>query len=214
VKIAVLGGSFNPPHVAHLILADAVCKELGYDKILFIPTFLPPHKEMSGAASAKDRLAMVKKLVKHDKRFLAESCEIDRKGLSYTWDTICYLEKKYAGRLTGKIGLIMGDDLAADYGKWNHAAEMAEKCQLILASRPEEKEDEKFCNKPVGAYAEKTPETHISHFPHVKVANPQIILSSTDIRSRIGKGLSWRYLVSDDVFYYIVKRKLYGFRSV
>lgn len=215
MKIAVLGGSFNPQHVAHLILADAVCRELGYDKILFVPAFLPPHKEMaSGAASAKDRLQMVRQLVKGDKRFVCEICEIDRGGISYTWDTICYLEKKYRRQLSGKIGLIMGDDLAADFGKWSHARELSEKCQLILATRPEEKEEGDFSNRPLGSYALDTPETHICHFPHVTVDNPQIVLSSTDIRARIARDLSWRYLVSDGVFRYIVKRKLYGFHSV
>lgn len=215
MKIAVLGGSFNPPHIAHLILADAVCRELGYDKILFLPAFLPPHKEMAdGTASAKDRLRMVQLLVKNDKRFVCESCEIDRGGISYTWDTVCYLEKKYARQLSDKIGLIMGNDLAADFGKWSHARELSQKCDLILAVRKEQKEEEEFSNRPLGSYGENTPETHICHFPHVTVDNPQIVLSSTDIRARIARDLSWRYLVSDGVFHYIVKRKLYGFHSV
>ena len=93
MKIAVLGGSFNPVHIGHLVLADCVCQELGYDKVLFVPCFLPPHKEMADAAPAEQRLKMVELAVKSDSRFEAEGYEIRKKGISYTWDTVCSLEK-------------------------------------------------------------------------------------------------------------------------
>lgn len=213
MKIAILGGSFNPPHIAHLVLADSVCTELGYDKVLFVPVFQPSHKEMAHAVSAADRLAMTQALVAADSRFECEPCEIERGGISYTYDTVRYLQQKYADVLTAKIGVIMGDDLAHNYGKWEHAAELADIADLILASRPKEACDAAFTNTPKGAYAQEDESADIKHFPHLTLTNPQLVLSSTDIRARIAQGKSWRYLVSEGVFHYIEARKLYGCRT-
>ncbi len=219
MKIAILGGSFNPIHIGHLILADSVCRGLGYDKILFVPTFIPPHKFMAEDAGSKERLEMVRSALKTDGRFEAESCEIDRKGVSYTWDTVCFLEEKYKSVLTGKIGVIFGDDLISDYDKWNHAEELAKKADLILACRPEnfypEKENIKFGNSPTEKYG-KNPMKGVFRenfpYPHKIVENPRIAVSSTEIRRKIAEGGAWRYLVSDGVFEYIKSKKLYGFR--
>lgn len=214
MKIAMLGGSFNPVHIGHLILADSVCKNLGYDKILFVPTATPPHKEMSCDVAASERLEMVRLAVKGDCRFEAEGCEIERGGISYTWDTVCFLEKKYASVLTGKIGLIMGEDLIADYDKWYRAEELAQKADLILACRPEDTDlKAEFSNSPFGAFG-KNPRVGVNRenfpYPHKIVQNPRIELSSSEIRQKIAEDGAWRYLVSPPVFEYIIKRNLYA----
>ncbi len=215
MKIAVLGGSYNPVHLGHLILADCVCKELGYDKVLFVPVYNPPHKEMADAASPEDRLAMVRKAVEGDNRFEAEDFEIRKQGISYTWDTICALEDKYKGRLTDKIGLIMGQDLAVHFNLWKNADLLAEKCQLILAVRPDSYvKSTGSINKAVGGYEEEisfNPENFKCNY--IKVFNPEMAISSSDIRDRIKDGRAFRYLVSDGVFNYIRDRKLYGFKN-
>lgn len=228
MKIAILGGSFNPIHKGHLVLADAVCKEFGYDRILFVLALTPPHKEMAEAASAADRLAMVQAAVAADPRFEAEPCEIERGGISYTYDTVLYLQKKYETQLAGKIGVILGTDLFADYDKWNHARELSESADLILARRPvsalgtdavpDGKNDCKntaVSNHPVGPYDH--PQTVISEnefaFPHKTLLNTELDISSTDIRNRIKQGAEWRSLVPDAVFHYIVERSLYGYRT-
>ncbi|MBQ0052346.1 MAG: nicotinate (nicotinamide) nucleotide adenylyltransferase [Treponema sp.] len=218
MKIAILGGSYNPIHIGHLILADTVCKSLGYDKVLFIPTFIPPHKLMSDTVDAKHRLGMVQAAVKNDDRFIAESCEIDRGGVSYTWDTICFLEEKYKDQLTDKIGLIFGEDLMPDYDKWEKAKELAEKADLIIACRDSDDEENKnFCNLPTEKYG-KNPMKNVTRenfpFPHKTVQNPRISVSSTEIRRKIAEGGAWRYLVSDGVFEYIKNGGLYGFSEV
>ena len=253
MKIAVLGGSFNPIHVGHLALADDVCKTLGYDKVLFIPALNPPHKEMNDAASAKDRLGMVQAACEDDDRFEAEGCELERGGVSYTYDTICYLEEKYRGQLEGKIGLIMGSDLLEKFHFWHRAEELAEKCDLILARRPEVQENDQFSNKAIGAFAmnheatsssgsadtRTAPETSSSVSPAIDrfaagntglaeptyhpledplfehaliIENPLLSISSTDIRSRIAEGKSFKYLVPSAVFKYISNGKLYGYK--
>ena len=217
MKIAVLGGSFNPIHIGHLILADSVCRDLGYEKILFIPAFKPPHKEMAEEVPSEERFAMVKAADKGDSRFEAEDCEIKRGGISYTWDTVCFLEEKYKSVLTGKIGLIFGEDLIPDYDKWDHASELAEKADLILAVRPESEEKKQFQNKPTGEYG-KNPMSGISRknfpYPHKIVENPEIKLSSSEIRMKIAENGAWRYLVPPAVFEYIENGNLYGFRNI
>lgn len=214
MKIAILGGSFNPIHIGHLILADSVCASLGYDKVLFVPTFRPPHKEMAEEVSSESRLEMVRAAVKDDPRFEVEPCEIERGGISYTWDTVCFLEEKYKSILEGKIGVVFGEDLISDYDKWEHSAELAEKADLILALRPKsKKEKKKFENAPTEKYG-KNP-MHVTRetfpYPHKTVENPKIELSSSEIRRKIAENGAWRYLVSEGVFEYILERKLYGF---
>lgn len=214
MKIAMLGGSFNPIHIGHLILADSVCKNLGYDKILFVPTANPPHKELSCDIAASDRFEMTRLAVLDDERFEAEGCEIERGGVSYTYDTICFLEQKYASVLTGKIGLVMGEDLIADYDKWYRAPELAQKADLILAVRPKDSElKAEFQNSPTEKYGKK-PMQGVNRenfpFPHKIVENPRIELSSSEIRQKIAEDGTWRYLVSERVFEYIIERNLYA----
>lgn len=214
MKIAMLGGSFNPIHIGHLILADSVCKNLGYDKILFVPTATPPHKELSCDVATSDRFEMTRLAVLGDERFEAEGCEIERGGVSYTYDTICFLEQKYASVLTGKIGLVMGEDLIADYDKWYRAPELAQKADLILAVRPKDSElKAEFQNSPTEKYGKK-PMQGVNRenfpFPHKIVENPRIELSSSEIRQKIAEDGAWRYLVSERVFEYIIERNLYA----
>ena len=214
MKIAMLGGSFNPIHIGHLILADSVCKNLGYDKILFVPTANPPHKELSCDVATSDRFEMTRLAVLDDERFEAEGCEIERGGVSYTYDTICFLEQKYASVLTGKIGLVMGEDLIADYDKWYRAPELAQKADLILAVRPKDSElKAEFQNSPTEKYGKK-PMQGVNRenfpFPHKIVENPRIELSSSEIRQKIAEDGAWRYLVSERVFEYIIERNLYA----
>ena len=211
MKIAILGGSFNPPHIGHLILADTVCTQLGYDKVLFVPVYNPPHKELRHAASPAHRLAMVGAMAAEDSRFAAESCEIDRAGVSYTYDTVCYLEEKYKDVLTDKIGVIMGQDLAQDFGKWENAEKLAQKARLILALRPTEIRNKAFENKAKGAYSHHESEYSIDNYPHVMLTNPEVAISSTDIRARVVHGDAWQYLVSRGVYNYIREQKLYGY---
>lgn len=209
MKLAVLGGSFNPVHIGHLILADCVSKQLGYDKIAFVPAYDPPHKYLSMEVSAQDRLKMVELATEDDERFFAEDFEINQKGVSYTWDTISYLEKKYSGLLSDKIGLIAGMDLIPDFHKWKNARLLAEKCRLIVAVRNEKETGYENAAKGEFAVKEKDFSLETFQFPFVTVDNPFFPLSSSQIRQRIHNDEAWRYLVGEKVFEYIKERNLY-----
>ena len=227
MKIAVLGGSFNPIHIGHLALADSVCVDKGYDKVIFIPTFIAPHKNFSDIenVTTEDRLNMVRLACESDSRFLVDSCEIDRGGTSYTFDTICFLEQKYKDVLDEKIGLIMGDDLLPGFHLWHKAEEIAKKCTLILAKRPQgEKTDVKSMHENTakgdyGKVAHATVDENGKVIFDVKseplfsnavfLSNPELKLSSTDIRNRIACHKAFKYLVPDSVFKYIIESNIY-----
>lgn len=190
MKLAIFGGTFNPVHTGHLALVDDVRNTLGYDLILLVPANIPPHKDVAGGASAADRLAMLR-LATDGVSFLGvEECELARGGLSFTIDTLGYLEEKYAGKIEGKIGLIIGQDLVAGFQTWKNAAGIAEKADIIVAKRPLS-----------GAEA--------FMYPYTPLENPLLSISSSEIRDRIGSAKSWRYLVPDPVYRYIVEHHLY-----
>ncbi len=221
MKIAILGGSFNPIHIGHLSLADEVCVSLGYDKVLFVPTFIPPHKEMGEAASAEARAKMVELACSKDSRFDLEDCEIKRGGVSYTYDTICFIEEKY--KTSEKIGLIIGSDLFQTFYLWKNAESLSKKCNLILASRPfdeEKNEDilfETSMNRAKGDYqkakfdGKKEFDIKSEHlFKNATVLKNKIVnVSSTEIRKRIRYGQKFNHLVPSKVFEYIIQGNLY-----
>ncbi len=225
MKIAILGGTFNPVHTGHVLLARSVCDTFGYDKILFVPSFMPPHKIVTESVSVEDRLNMLALACEEDSRFEVEKCEIERGGISYTWDTVCYIEEKYSAVLEGKLGLIIGQDLSAEFSKWKNAGQLAEKTDLILSHRPNEDnvfeaEVQKdgfssFENKHRGDFSgEFATEEMLKEFPypHRILYNPLFKVSSTDIRALAAAGKDFSGLVPEKVYCYIRNRKLYGYR--
>ena len=217
MRIALLGGSFNPLHIGHAMLAETVVTEFGYDLVLFVPAFIPPHKEMNGAVSAEDRLNMIKTFCCDEKRFIAEDCEVIRGGISYTYDTLTYIIEKYKDRIDGKPAFIMGQENAGEFDKWFHAKEIAQVADLIIAHRhPDNNNIDTctFCNKPSGAYtgAFVSDDTNFQ-YPHLMLANPLLPVSSSEIRARIAQKKSWRYLVPGPVFEYIISHQLYGYKN-
>lgn len=251
MKLALLGGSFNPLHIGHCMLAETVARELGYDRILFVPVYNPPHKEMNNAVSAEDRLKMVEafcasSVVREDEGFcqvenlssncgeiagtnctgkgsqifFAEDCEIRRKGVSYTYDTIQYVIEKYGNELEGKPAFILGQESAAQFYKWHRAEEIAKLCDLIIARRHPDNNGvdvKAFENKSLGSYTIEFVGDDFEKdfkYPHIMLSNPILPVSSTEIRSRIAGKKAFRYLVPEAVFHYIIENKLYGFQGL
>ena len=209
MKLAVLGGSFNPVHKGHLFLAKQAADEYGYERVLFIPAREPPHKNLASGASDADRLKMLKNALNEygDNRFFIDDCELKRSGPSYTIDTVYDLEARYAGTLDGKIGLIIGSDLTADFSKWKNADLLAEKTDILLGRRP------LSCGGTADFYSVGEPYNAGKTFPwpHFQLHNEFYAVSSDAIRRMTAEKKEWKHLVPASVYGYIVERKLYGF---
>ncbi|GMO59692.1 MAG: nicotinate (nicotinamide) nucleotide adenylyltransferase [Treponemataceae bacterium] len=192
-KIALLGGTFNPIHIGHLFLADEVKTRLGYDKVLFVPVWRNPFKDIPDGAANRDRIEMLEAATKENPAFDVELCEIERESVSYTSDTIAFLQKKYASVLAGKLALVIGDDLVHDFAKWHNVEFITENTDIVLANR-------------TSASGEK-------HFPyaHISLDNAVLPVSSSGLRTRIKENAAWQYLVPYPVAQYIKEHKLYDF---
>ena len=208
MKLAVLGGSFNPVHIGHLYLADAVLTGLGYDRIVLVPAFQSPFKLDADAASPKDRMDMLAASIPGDPRLTIDDCEIKREGVSYTIDTLKDIINRY--RPDGRPGLILGDDLASTFYKWRNPGEIAELAEIIIARRLSGNEADPA---PEAACSGETVASGTGSFPYPfkALANEIVDVSSRLVREKISRGDAWRYLVPQGVRCIIEDRKLYGF---
>jgi nicotinate-nucleotide adenylyltransferase len=192
MKLAILGGSFNPVHIGHLFLADTALAALGYDRIILVPAHTSPFKPGALSASPKDRLDMLIASIPADSRLTIDDCEIRREGVSFTIDTLKDIIERY--RPEGKPGLILGDDLAGDFYKWRSAGEIAALADIIIAHR---------------LSAENIP----FPYPYKQLDNEILELSSGNLRDRIAKGQAWAYLVPQGAQFIIRDRGLYGLQQ-
>lgn len=189
--IGMFGGTFDPIHTAHLILAERACDELELDAVLFVPALIPPHK-INGRkiASAQHRVAMVERAIASNPRFLLTTHEIDRGGVSFTVDTLEYLR----GLLPdAALTLLIGGDSARDFHTWRMPDRIAALASIAVWARPDA----------------ELPEEVIPGVGYGRIAAPLLEISSTDIRERAGRGASIRYLTLDSVVDYIETYALY-----
>ena len=195
MRLAVLGGSYNPIHIGHLMLADAVALRYGYDTVAFVPAFLSPFKDGHSGCTAEDRLAMVNLAIADNPAFYCEPCEIQRQGVSYTIDTLKFLKKKFP-QCEGKIGLIIGEDLLEGFAGWSEAEYIPDYADIIVGNR--------IIDRYSTAQASSA-----GKVPHLRVDNALLPVSSSGIRAAIKEKKSWRYLVPSAVYSYIKEHKLY-----
>lgn len=225
MKLAVFGGSFNPPHIGHLALADAVRIGFRYDKIAFVPAFISPFKIQHEINFPQDRIEMLNLAISDNPYFYLEDYEIKKGGVSFSVDTINYLYGKFSGedlpedkKLEGKIGLILGGDAAADFPKWKKAEEIAAKVEIITVSRQEPVffAGENFSADNAGSISGVSESLNFRKllknagfsYKELSAAIPPV--SSTQIRRAAGTGQSWRYSVPCAVYSYILENSLYG----
>lgn len=189
---AILGGTFNPVHIGHLCLAEAVRTELGYGLVILVPASIPVHKDRGPVIPGEHRLAMLRLAVAGSDGVVVDDGELVRGGPSWTIDTVRELVPRYG--ITGRPGLVIGDDLAAGFDTWKDAERLAATVDLILARRTAERH-EPFA------------------WPHREVMNPLITISSSDLRRRIAEGRSIRFLTPEPVVAYIAAHGLYAGRE-
>lgn len=192
MRIGVLGGSYNPPHIGHLLIASDAFEALSLDRLLIVPAHLNPLKGFdSSAPSPAQRLEMVQRAFGSDPRFEVTSMEIDRGGLSYTVDTLETLSAKSPG---AELILLLGMDSFQSFGQWKHPERIRELAKLAVITR-----GDSSVSMPEGV----TP-----------VTTRRIDVSSSEIRARLAAGMSIKGFVAESVESFIAAAKLYASPAV
>lgn len=196
-SIGIMGGTFNPIHMGHLIAAQEVLNEMNIDRIIFIPTGDPPHKNKVEVIPATDRYEMVKLAVKSNEEFEVSNIEIKRAGKTYSYDTLKELHNIYYGT---QFYFIIGFDTLKEIDTWKNIDDVCRMTNFIVVNRGNN-------SKEIIEEIKIKEEKYKCKFILVKI--PDIEISSTDIRNRIKKNKSIKYLVTDEVEEYIKKKGLY-----
>lgn len=195
MKVCIFGGTFNPVHNGHLIMAQAALEKFGLDRVVFIPCHLPPHKGSEEVVSSEDRLNMVRLAISGNSKFAVSDMEIKRGGRSYSIDTVKALRKKHGD---GDLFFLIGADMLKDFDSWVDAAELLKLCSFIVVERPGLGLAGIVKGlRSRGRYFRRT----VSEFP--------VGISSTEIRKRVKAGKTIRYLVPAAVEKYISRKGLY-----
>lgn len=199
-RLGILGGTFDPPHNAHLILAQHAYEELDLTRVLFVPVGVPPHKNTT-RTSVADRVAMLKMVINDNPHFEMSRVEIDRPGPHYTIDTVRIIQEQNPD---AELFFIMGGDTFRDLPNWDRPQEMFATCKLAVA----------VMRRPSQDGSDLRAQMHETVIPgledHTIILNsPLIEISSTDIVERLAQGKSARYLVPEPVLRYIDAHDLY-----
>ena len=194
-SVGILGGSFDPVHYGHLIMAEHAMDQLDLDSIIFAPAGAPPHKPGEVEASAEDRFAMVRAAVSSRPGFVCSTMDMEPGEPSYTWKLLERAHWEYNG---ANLTFIMGGDSLKDFGGWARPDRILELARIAVVARP-------------GAEVTSTDISAVAGLDDRIdwVETPMCDISSTDLRTRIAAGRSIRYLVPDTVHDYIASRSLY-----
>jgi len=188
--VGILGGTFNPIHLGHLVIAEQVYEQLCLDKVLFLPDKIPPHRGVEKTIpniTSDDRIQMIKLAIADNMHFDLDLTDVKRGGVSYTYETIKLL-KQY--NPDTEYYFIVGGDMVENLPKWSHIEELVQMVHFVGV-----------CRK---GFEKK------SNYPILWVNTPELEISSSMIRRRVNRGQSIKYLVPDDVAWYIKDRGLYN----
>lgn len=191
--IGIMGGTFDPIHLGHLVAAECARETASLDEVWFMPAYVPPHKPHRPVASPVQRLAMVKLAIEGNPYFQVCAWEMKRSRISYTLDTITGLRQQHPDT---EWAWIIGGDMVAQLPQWHRIEELITQIQFVGLRRPGSK-----------WRTDKLPAAWRIHL--IESEMPQMDISSADIRQRLAVGCSVRYMVPDQVRQYIVKWGLY-----
>ena len=192
MKMCLFGGTFDHPHIGHLLVAQTVCEAENFDKVFFMPAYSPPHK--NGITSIDHRINMVKIAIKDNPKFEYSDVDVIRKGTSYSIDSIIDIKKKLKVE-KDEIYYLIGSDSLIDLKNWKKPREILKEAKVIVAIRP-------------GFRPSDIPHWILKdvHFANI----PRFELSSSKIRSRWVEDLTIRYMVTLPIWDYINKNNLYS----
>lgn len=196
-RIGIFGGSFNPIHIGHLVIAEAAWQEFSLDKVIFVPSGDTPNKDMHHISKYM-RYEMVAKAIEGNSRFDISPIERDRMGPSYTVDTIHMFREQFGKE--DQLYFICGTDSIADLPNWKYNVELLKCCEFISASRPGNEEE---IIRSVSYFGNLGKEK--IHF----LRSPELNISSTILRELIARNKSVKYLIPDAVIQFIQENDLY-----
>lgn len=176
-RVGVLGGTFDPPHLGHLLLAEAARDRLALDRVLFVPARMPPHKRSQPVTAAATRLALLRAALAGT-GFRVSTLELDRPGPSFTVDTLAHFGSRWP---RARLWLLLGADSLADLPTWREPERILSLAALAVAARPG------AARPPRLAAAQARRIVHLG--------NPPVDIASTDLRRRVARGRSIRFLV-------------------
>ena len=186
MRLGIFGGTFNPIHLGHLVLAEAAREVCWLDQVWFMPTATPPHKTIRGLIEGRHRLAMVRLAVRGHPAFHASDLELRRGGTSYTIDTMHAIRRRYP---RAKLFVIVGSDMVGI--RWYRMRELQRLCTFVVAQRP------------------SAPRRPVMLTGATRISMPALEISSSAIRDRVRRGQSVRYLVPEAVRRYLLRHRLY-----
>lgn len=196
MKIGIFGGSFDPIHIGHLIMADSFYHQYNLDKLLFIPSYQSPLKNVEKRISNNQILELINLSISYNENYLVEDYEIKKEGVSYSIDTINYLSSKY----DAEFYLLIGDDQFLQFRKWKEWETLLQKVHLVVARRDNFNYDEMIN---VAEYYTKM------GFEINFLEAPFIEISSTFIRNCIRENAQFKNLVPEKAYQKIIEQKLY-----
>lgn len=200
MKRLILGGTFNPIHMGHLMMSEYIREELGFEDVLFMPTGNPPHKT-HGVLDAEERLDMVRLATEDNPHFSVSDIEVRREGLTYSVDSIRILEDLFP---QDEFHFLIGSDILLDLKDWRKISELAASIPFVLAVRPG------FDAMTRERMTEEITLLKERHNLRITVVpTPRYEISSTDLRARLRESRSVRYLIPDIVAKYIEAHGLY-----
>ncbi len=197
-KVGIMGGTFDPIHYGHLVIANEVLFKFNLKKIIFVPTGKPPHKRSAALADSYHRYMMSQFATMTNPDFDVSNIEVEKDGISYTVDTIEELKKKYEKT---RFYFITGTDAVLDLPNWKSPEKILKLCTFISVNRPGYVDDE-LENKLNNLMEDYNGEI-------LSIKAPQLKISSTDIRDRISENRPIKYLLPENVEQYILKKGLY-----
>ena len=201
-RIGLFGGTFDPPHVGHLALAEWARDQLRLDHVLFVPAGRPPHKGRARLSPVEHRVAMTRLAVRGNRAFAVSALETRRDGPSFTVDTLRALKRREPH---AQIFLLMGADSLAEFHTWRDPEGIATFATLAVAGRP----GSPGPKRRAGARGAAATRSGAGGRRIAWLRNPALEVSSSAVRARLGSGRTVRYLVPDAVARYIARHRLY-----
>ena len=200
-RMGLFGGSFDPIHFGHLILARSVAEQIGLSRVIFLPSALPPHKPTHRLTHARHRREMVLRAIDGESMLAFSEFDLERCGPTYTIDTVEHFSKALGPGTA--LHWIIGGDTLSDLITWHRAKELVDACTILTVARPG------FTGIDRSTLGSVFSDEQIARLQAGIVATPLIDIAATQIRERIRRGQSIRYLVPESVRRYIEEHQLY-----